>query len=347
MNIALFQKEYFGNSTNNYLLALGVLVAGMVVIFILRKILKHNIKSIENDKSGIKKLLEENTSKLVLPVLYFAALYLAVKQLTLPANILKILSYAATLILTIQGIRLMLSLSAHFIKRACNREGAKARALKTNSLLTITRILIWGCGIMFLLDNLGVNITTVIAGLGIGGVAVALAAQTILGDIFNYFVILFDKPFEEGDFIIVDDFLGVIEHIGIKSTHVRSLGGEQLVFSNSDLCSSRIKNYKRMEKRRVVFKLGVTYQTSYEKIKKAPGIIKGIIENVADTAFDRCHFNNFGDFSLEIEIVYYVLTGDYNKYMDIQQEINLAIKHEFEKEGMEFAYPTQTVFVEK
>jgi small-conductance mechanosensitive channel len=141
--------------------------------------------------------------------------------------------------------------------------------------------------------------------------------------------------------------MGSIEHIGIKTTRVRSLGGEQLVFSNTDLTSSRIRNYKRMEKRRVVFKLGVTYQTSLSDIKAIPALIKDIITAINDTAFDRAHFAAYGDFSLNIEVVYYVMSGDYNKYMDVQQEINLNIKEEFEKRGIEFAYPTQTLIVEK
>jgi small-conductance mechanosensitive channel len=186
-----------------------------------------------------------------------------------------------------------------------------------------------------------------VAGLGIGGIAVALAAQAILGDLFSYFVIFFDRPFEIGDFIIIGDFMGSIEHIGIKTTRIRSLGGEQLVFSNTDLTNSRIRNYKRMEKRRVVFKLGIVYQTTTSQVKEVPGIIKTAIENVQDTVFDRAHFATYGDFSLDFEVVYYVLSGDYNKYMDIQQDINFEIKEEFEKRGIEFAYPTQTLFLEK
>ena len=141
--------------------------------------------------------------------------------------------------------------------------------------------------------------------------------------------------------------MGSIEDIGIKTTRIRSLGGEQLVFSNTDLTNSRVRNYKRMEKRRVVFKLGVTYQTSLQQLKEIPLIITGIIKNINDTAFDRAHFSSYGDFSLIFEVVYYVIGSDYNKYMNIQQEINLEIMEEFEKRRIEFAYPTQTIFLEK
>ncbi|MBU1997522.1 MAG: mechanosensitive ion channel family protein, partial [Candidatus Omnitrophica bacterium] len=207
--------------------------------------------------------------------------------------------------------------------------------------------LIWSLAIIFFLDNMGFKISAVIAGLGIGGVAVALAAQAVLADLFSYFAILFDRPFEIGDFIIVGDFLGVVEHVGVKTTRISSLSGEQIVFSNTDLTNSRVRNYKRMQKRRVVFKLGVTYGTSLEKVKEIPKIIEGIIKGIKDTTFDRAHFLAYGDFSLVYEIVYYVMSGDYNKYMDIQQEINFEIKNEFKKKQIEFAFPTQTLYVNK
>lgn len=202
-------------------------------------------------------------------------------------------------------------------------------------------------GLVFLLDNLGFRVSAVITGLGIGGIAVALAAQAILGDLFAYFVIFFDRPFETGDFIVVEDKQGAVEYIGLKTTRVRSLNGEQLIFSNKDLTDSRIHNYKKMERRRAVFQLGVTYQTPLEQIREISGLVKQIIENQQDVVFDRGHFTKYGDFSLNFEFVYYILATDYNKYMDIQQTINLAIFELFEKKGIEFAYPTQTLFMTK
>ncbi len=198
-----------------------------------------------------------------------------------------------------------------------------------------------------MLDNLGVKISAVVAGLGIGGIAVALAAQAFLGDLFSSFAIFFDKPFEVGDFIIVGDKLGVVEYIGIKTTRLRAIGGEQLIFANHDLTNSRIHNFKKMERRRVVFNLGVIYQTSAEQLRKIPLIVKDIITKQPDVAFDRGHFASFGDFSINFEFVYFVEGADYNKYMDIQQTINLSIYEAFENERIEFAYPTQTLFVSK
>jgi small-conductance mechanosensitive channel len=208
-------------------------------------------------------------------------------------------------------------------------------------------VLIWGMAIIFLLDNLGFKISTVVAGLGIGGVAVALASQAVLKDLFSYFTILLDHPFEVGDFLILDQYMGVVEYIGIKTTRLRSLGGEQIIISNADLTDSRVRNYKRMDRRRVLFQVGVTYQTGMDELKEIPQIAKSVIEGIEETSFDRAHFASYGDFSLIFEIVYYVLDRDYNKYMDIQQEINLKLNEEFGKRGIEFAYPTQTLFLQK
>jgi len=212
---------------------------------------------------------------------------------------------------------------------------------------TFLKITIWTIAVIVLLDNFGIEVSALVAGLGIGGIAIALAAQNILGDLFSYFIIYFDKPFEIGDFLIIDDYLGSIENIGIKTTRIRSLGGEELIFSNTDLVNSRIRNYKRMRKRRVLFRFGVIYQTSLEQLKEIPSIITEIVKQISGATLDRAHFSSYGDFSLDFEVVYYVNGRDYNKYMDIQQEINFKIKEEFEKRGIEFAYPTQTLFLEK
>jgi small-conductance mechanosensitive channel len=187
-------------------------------------------------------------------------------------------------------------------------------------------------------------VNAVIAGLGVGGVAVALAAQTILGDLFNYFVIIFDRPFVEGDFIVVDELKGEIEKIGIKSTRIRSIDGEMLIISNSNLMGSRIRNFKRMERRRAAFSIGVTYQTSPEVMARIPGMIRQIVESIPLAALDRAHFKSFADSSLIFETVYFVLDREYTVYMDIQQQINIEIMKKFADEKIEFAYPTQTVY---
>jgi len=216
-----------------------------------------------------------------------------------------------------------------------------------NAIAFLARLVLWSVALLLVLDNLGFNVTALVAGLGVGGIAIALAVQNILGDLFASLSIVLDKPFAVGDFLIVGEFMGSVEHVGLKTTRLRSLSGEQLIFSNNDLLGSRIRNYGRMYERRVVFKIGVTYQTPRDKLSRIPGIIRQVIEAQENVRFDRSHFQAYGAFSLDFETVFYVTKPDYNVYMDIQQAINLGIHEQFETEGIEFAYPTQTLFVER
>jgi small-conductance mechanosensitive channel len=231
-----------------------------------------------------------------------------------------------------------------------SRERALAKdpgaATSLTALTFVARLVLWAIVLLMTLDNLGINITAMVAGLGIGGVAVALAVQNILGDLFASLSIVIDKPFVIGDFIIVDEYMGTIEHVGLKTTRIRSLGGEQIVVSNGDLLKTRIRNYKRMRERRVLFGFGVLYQTPVAMVEKIPAIVRTIIEAQKDVRFDRAHFKGFGASSLDFEVVYWVLDPDYNRYMDTQQAINLGLMRAFEREGVGFAYPTRTLFVE-
>jgi small-conductance mechanosensitive channel len=220
-----------------------------------------------------------------------------------------------------------------------------ATATTMAALGFLGRILLWSVLLLMALDNVGIEIGPVLTGLGVGGIAVALAVQNVLGDLFASLSIVLDKPFVIGDFIVIDDYKGNIEHIGLKTTRLRSLSGEQLVIGNADLLKSRIRNFKRMQERRILFTLGVVYQTPREIAARIPDILKEVIESADSTRFDRAHFRSFGPSSLDYEVVYYVLVPEYNTYMDIQQKMNLEIMRRFEAEGIEFAYPTQTIYV--
>ena len=214
-----------------------------------------------------------------------------------------------------------------------------------NNLSSILKALVWGVVIIIILDNLGYDINALIAGFGIGGIALALAAQNIAEDLFSSLSIHFDKPFVVGDFIVVGSDPGTVKNIGIKSTRIQTLQGEELVVSNRELTSSRIHNYKKMEKRRVVFGFGVTYETPTDKLKMIPSIVEGVFSSVDGVNLDRVHFKEFADFSLNYEVVYHVMSGDYNLYMDYQQAINLGIKQGLEEAGVDMAYPTQTIYL--
>jgi small-conductance mechanosensitive channel len=209
----------------------------------------------------------------------------------------------------------------------------------------IGRVIIWSVVALLVLSNLHVNVTTLVAGLGVGGIAIALAVQNVLGDLFASLSILLDRPFVVGEFIVIDSLAGTVEHVGLKTTRIRSLSGEQIVMSNGDLLKSRIHNYKKLAERRIVFGFGVTYDTGYEKLTKIPAMVREIISGVEKIRFDRAHFKEYGDSSLNFEVVYIVLDPDYNIYMDVQQKINLEIYRRFAEQGIEFAFPTRTLYL--
>jgi len=343
----ILEYSFLGNSVYNYVIALAIFTVGVLLILIFKRIFLNRLKKwAASTETNFDDLLVKAIEKSFIPVFYFGVSYLSIKNLVLSKSFENGLNVAIVIITTFLVVRTIISIVNYFLNTYLKKsEDSEQREKQLKGIRGLVNLIIWSIALIFLLDNLGIKISAVVAGLGIGGIAVALAAQAFLGDLFSYFAIFFDKPFEVGDFIIVGDKLGAVEYIGIKTTRVRALGGEQLVFSNHDLTNSRIHNYKKMEKRRVVFKLGVVYQTSSDKLKLIPKIVKDIIDKQVDATYDRGHFASYGDFSLNFEFVYYVIGADYNKYMDIQQEINLSIFESFEKEQIEFAYPSQTLFV--
>jgi len=279
---------------------------------------------------------------LLLPV----ALYAGTSALDLPARLERFIALATIVALLLQaGLwvhHFIGGWAAQKLEVARQREPEGATAL--GLLAFAARVVVWSLVLLLALDQLNFDITALVAGLGIGGVAVALAVQNILGDLFASLSIVLDKPFVVGDFIVVDNLRGTVERVGIKTTRLRSLDGELLVFSNADLLKSRIRNFKRMFDRRVEFTLGVTYQTPLEKLRLIPQWLTEIVGAQQRARFDRAHFKQYGDSALVFEIVYYVLDPGYNIYMDVHQAINLAIFEKFAREGIEFAYPTRTVY---
>lgn len=211
----------------------------------------------------------------------------------------------------------------------------------------IVRVAVFSVFLLMALANLGIEIGPLIASLGIGGLAIALALQTVLGDLFASLSIVFDKPFVVGDFIQVDDYMGTVEHVGLKTSRIRALSGEQLVFNNSDLLDSRVRNYKRLQERRISFKIGVTYDTDRELLRQIPEIVRESVESKDETRFDRCHLLNFGDSALIYDIVYFMLVPDYVAYADVQHAVNLELIDTFAEKGIEFAFPTRTVHVHR
>lgn len=344
----IIKQVYFSNTIKDYLISLGILILLTIIIklanfFILKYLSSLSMKtSTKLDDFFIRTL----DSKIV-PLLYFGSFYAAVSRLVLAPALVKTVNFLGLALLALYGASFASTVIIYLLQLYWTRKGKKPAQDYILKIITkLIQILIWTFAVITLLDNF-IEIDALIAGLGIGGIAIGFAAQAILQDIFSYFSIFLDRPFEIGDFIVIGEYKGTVEHIGLKTTRLRSINGEQLIFSNGDLTSSRVSNFKRMDTRRIVFSLGVTYDTSSEKLKAIPDIIKNIINEQKDILLDRVHFSSFGDFSLKFEAVYFVNNSDFNKYMDIQQEINYRVKEAFEKQGIEFAYPTHTLFVNK
>jgi len=338
-----------GNPIQDWAIALACTMAVYLGAGIVKALLKKHLCRQDPDDGHIwQKILFKVLDEIHPLFLLIAAIYSGSLLLTLPkpaANVIeKIFLVGFLLQIGLLVSRAVLTWIEHHRRLQLAKNAEAVTMLGSVSFLL--RILLWTFLFLVALDSFGVNVTTLIAGLGVGGIAVALAVQNILGDIFASFSIVLDKPFVIGDFIIVDAHMGTVEHVGLKTTRLRSLSGEQLIFANDDLLRSRIRNYKRMFERRVVFAVGVLYQTPLEKLEMIPGIIKAIVEEQKPVRFDRAHFKEFGAFALNFETVYWVLDSDFNIHMDIQQAINLAIFKRFDQEGIGFAYPTQTLHIQ-
>ena len=345
----ILNQEVFRNRVADYLVFTAILIGGFLIIRTLKRMILWRLRRwAETTVTKVDDFLIDIFRKMVVPLAYYGVFFLAAKNLNLnpfPERVIEVAGIFLIAFLAAQFLVASAKFGIRSYSETTEKGSARERALK--GFMSLIRIVVWGLAAVFFLDNLGFRINSVIAGLGIGGIAIALAAQNVLGDLFAYFIIMFDRPFEIGDFIVVGDSMGVIDRFGVKTTRISSLGGEQIIISNKDLTDSRVRNYRRMERRRVVFRLGVTYQTPLDKLQEIPGIIAGIIRGIEETAFDRAHFFSYGDFSLVFEVVYYVTGSDYTRYMNIQEQINFRIHEEFEKRKIEFAYPTQTLYLNK
>lgn len=341
-----WNQVILGNPLKDWAFAIGIIALAMVVVKLIKgPLLGQLIKWTSRTDNSYDDLIVMSVRKFIIPFLYFVAVYAGLQYLVFSRQANDVIHVAALLVITFFILRLISAAVRYLIFAFLRRqENSDTKQKQARGLIIIINAIVWVLGLVFLIDNLGYNVTTIITGLGIGGIAIALAAQTILGDLFSYFVIFFDRPFEIGDFITVDDKAGAVEYIGIKTTRLRAPGGEQVICSNKDLTDSRVHNFRRMITRRVVFNLRVVYQTPVVQVKKIPAMIKELAEAIPGITFDRCHLSVLGDFSLNFETVYFVDGADYNGYMDLQQKIYLAILERFEQEKIEFAYPTQRVF---
>ncbi len=339
-----------GNTPAAYGYALAAFAVALTLLYVVKNVGVARLKAMaEKTETDIDDLLVALIGKFQWFEYQLVAFFIATRYLLRSDAFDAGLKTVILLVFTYRAITITQVLLAYWINKvAAKRElEGQARTSVVKSTQVILRSIVWIAAVLFVLDNLGVNISAVLTGLGIGGVAVALAAQAILGDLFNFFVILLDKPFAIGDFIISDTISGTIEHVGLKSTRIRSLSGEIVVVSNSNLLSSRIRNYQDLTKRRVVFKTSVVYGTDPEILKKVPEVVAAAVLAVPKAEFDRCNLFNCGDYALEFETAYYLNEPDYKAYMAAHEKTLLGVLEGLKAAGAELAYPTQTLLVRK
>lgn len=349
-NLPIMSYTFLNNTVFSYLIAVIVFFISLTVLRTIKYVIIRYLKMLcKKTKNDIDDMLMEAVGKVFRPPFYaFLSFYIAVITLTIPEVVHTYLYYFLMIIGTYYGIKFVATFIDYGTRKYMEKsEEGKVDGSTIKLLNNLVKAFLWLIATLLILSNLGYNITTLIAGLGVGGIAIAFALQNILADVFASFSIHFDKPFKTGDFIVTGNDMGTVKKIGIKSTRLTTLEGDELVVSNRELTEARVHNYKRMKKRRVQFNFDVDSSTSVKKLKKIPKMIEKIISDIDLLEFDRAHFKKFGDFSLIFEVVYYLNSKDYNVYMDKQQEINLKIKERFDKERIKMAFPTQQILLKR
>jgi len=347
--VGFLDETFYHNQVRDYVVAGGIALAVVLCAQLVRWVLMLKLRALASRTiTQLDDMLVDMLGRTRFWAVLVVALYLGTLSLTLSPELARTIRLIAVIAVLLQ-IGFWATGTIRFaVANFRKRKEAEGDASSVGTILVLTvvaRMVLWVIVVLLVLENLGVDVTALVAGLGIGGVAVALALQNILSDLFASVSIMLDKPFEVGDFIVVGTDQGNVEHIGIKTTRVRSINGEQLVFANGDLLQARIRNYKRMEERRALFTVGVTYQTPADEVEKLPVLLESIISAVEGVRFDRAHFKGFGDSALIYEVVYWVESPEYPAFMDAQQRINFAIVRAFEEIGVEMAYPTRTLYV--
>lgn len=345
---SLWKQVYWGNTVMAYVIAAGSILITWLIIKIVKKIVFSRIEKFAGKTANkYDDFLTDIIEKFIVPWLYIFANYSIIQQLHLHPRLDKVLDAAMAFVSMYFAVRLINFMIHMLITSHMRRRGETEERIKhLSGMLIVLKGFVWVIGLLTLARNFGFDVSTLLASLGVGGIAIALASQAILGDLFSYLVIFFDKPFEIGDAVTLgNDITGTIEYIGIKTTRIRSVSGEQLVISNTNMTNSTIRNWKRMEQRRVAFNLGVVYRTSYKMLQQIPSLVKTIVLEQQHVRFERAHLQAYGAYSINFEIVYFITDPDYNLFMDIHQAVLFRIHEEFSKLGIEFALPTQTLFI--
>lgn len=329
-----------GNSLEAYLIALAIFAGFIVVSKLVKVVVLARLKIVaKRTKGDFDDFVIDTVSGMNWWFFAVAGMYAALQQLTLPDIADKSVQYLFIIALTFQAVKIIESAIMYALSKAAEREGGNSdngRNTIIQAFGKIVKVILWVLAITFVLSNFGVNVTSLIAGLGITTMAIALAAQPMLKDFFGAITVIGGGLFKNGDLIMFDGSLGTVESIGMRTTRLRTPQGEELVVPNSKLAEAKIQNFKNMQKRRVEFAIGVKYTTSSEKLCEIPVIIEGIIKGIKEAEFERCHFKDFGNPGLNVEIAFWVLSPDHRVYMDVRHQVNIAIKEEFEKAGIQF-----------
>ena len=338
----------WGNIVQNYLLALVVFVLAVIVFKLVKyEVLKKLRNAVKKTSIEVDDLVIRIVDNVGWPFYVFFGIFLAISFLQVPSIVNVFFSYAVPLVVVFLVVRSLHQFVDYGLRKAAKEKDFENESSLVNVIGRILKGGLWGLAFIYILSLWGQDVTSIIASFGVIGIVLAFGLQHLLSDVFASFSIFFDKPFNTGDFIIVGDNMGVVKNVGIQSTRIQSLWGQEVVIPNQELTSTRINNYRKMKRRRVQFSFGVVYDTSAEQLEKVLDITKEIFKGIEMVELDRVHFKEYGDFSLNFEVVYFVNIPDYNMYMDIQQKINLKLKKRFEKEKIQFAYPTQTVIIDK
>lgn len=346
----VLQLTYLGNSVRAYLFSLLFIVLGAAIVVLLdRVILRRMLRLTERTHSDFDDFLVLSLKRHGVPALYAVVLYLGVRDLAMREAVAKAFQIGMYLWIAVNAVRFLTGLvqallERHMEGRAESPVVAEQEKKSVKGILVFVKIVIWSLALILMLDNLGIEVSTFVTGLGIGGIAIALAAQAVLGDLFSYFVIFFDRPFQVGHTIKVGNFVGEVESIGIKTTRLRSLTGEVIVMSNKYLTDNQVQNFRLMQRRRMTMTFDLDYSTPTEKLREVPGIVRGILDAIDQATCDRCHFKEFTDSGLRFEVIYFVEAPEMLKAMNIQQELNLRLKDALEARGMSFAFPTRTLY---
>ena len=335
--------------TENILLAISIFIIGIILSIIISKVSKIILKRIsKRTKTNFDDFIFETITGIIRPIGFLLSAFLSIDYFfTDEITFISVLLNIQKLLILIIIIKALNKVLIRSLTESTSKIADSSISSMISSLTPLIKAFTWTIGSIFFLQNIGVQMTAIWALLSAGGIGAGLALKDPVQEFFEYITILLDKPFQKGEFIKADSVLGMVERVGVRSSRIRSINGEVIVMSNSALTNGIISNYAQMKKRRLVHKLGVVYETSPSLMKMIPKIIEKIVKETNDASFDRCHFTDFGDFSLNFELVYYIPTNNYLAAMEAQQSINLRIIEEFSLNNIEFAFPTQTLNIER